>query len=340
MSNRTILVVDDEELARRNVTDWLSGKAWAACDIVTAVDGQDGLTKLASHRPDLVVLDLRMPQAGGLELLERVRQDPASKGVRIVVYTNYDDRDSELRALELGADDFVGKRRGMRVLEQRIRACLDRAAPRLRPADLPHPRRLGEAAAPVLRRGGAAAVLDCNDLRHFGHVRGYAEASRLVEQLATLLGRQVEETPGANHDYLGADDFCLRCSPDRVASLAAGICDAFDNELRPEFYAKSDAGRGYTEGPAASGEPHRHPLLTLSVAVFLLPPKTTYEALLGDLRVFRRLLKHRTKQLARQAVTSKPLSPPRSRYAIVQHPLVKTDLEEKLATFGPASSSS
>ncbi len=99
-------MVDDDAVSR----DVLSGALTrAGLDHLTLGSGSDALTYLATHEAQLLLLDLVMPEPDGYELLKRLRADPKTRALPIVVLTGVDDEDEVTRAFAAGADDFVKK---------------------------------------------------------------------------------------------------------------------------------------------------------------------------------------------------------------------------------------
>lgn len=102
-----ILVVDDQELVRSLLRNILLSAGMER--VAFAVDGEDGLAKVAEFRPDLIVLDIMMPRVDGFSVLERLRADPAWKDVPVLVLTAADDHEIRGRVFMAGATDFVSK---------------------------------------------------------------------------------------------------------------------------------------------------------------------------------------------------------------------------------------
>ena len=119
-----ILVVDDEPKIVQHVRDYLERAGFA---VSTARDGNEALMRAHQERPDLIVLDLGLPQLDGLEVTRRLRRD---SGVPIIMLTARDDETDKVVGLELGADDYVTKPFSPRELEARVRAVLRRHAGR------------------------------------------------------------------------------------------------------------------------------------------------------------------------------------------------------------------
>ena len=116
----TILVVDDEPKITQLVRDYLER---AGFGVVTAADGREALMRARTEHPDLVVLDLGLPQLDGLDVTRRLRRDA---DVPIIMLTARDDETDKLIGLELGADDYVTKPFSPRELVARVRAVLRR----------------------------------------------------------------------------------------------------------------------------------------------------------------------------------------------------------------------
>jgi two-component system OmpR family response regulator len=118
-----VLVVDDEEY----ITDLLAvGLRFVGFDVETASDGRDALAKIATGVPDLVVLDISMPDLDGTAVLERMRRDGIE--VPVIFLTARDAPGDRVRGLHLGADDYVTKPFSLEELLARIEAVLRRTS--------------------------------------------------------------------------------------------------------------------------------------------------------------------------------------------------------------------
>ncbi|GAA1750275.1 response regulator transcription factor [Luedemannella helvata] len=123
-----VLVVEDDPNVRAALLRALRDHGYAAS---SAADGLTGLHGAVADRPDLVLLDLGLPDLDGLEVLRMIR---AVSAVPVVVATARDDEAQIVRALDGGADDYLVKPFGAAQLDARIRAVLRRAAPDAGPA--------------------------------------------------------------------------------------------------------------------------------------------------------------------------------------------------------------
>ena len=117
---RTILVVDDEPTLRETLAEALEQEG---LDVVTAADGREALQQFRAASPDLMLLDLMLPQVSGIEVCRIVRRESS---LPIIMLTAKDGEIDKVVGLELGADDYVTKPFSLRELMARIRAQLRR----------------------------------------------------------------------------------------------------------------------------------------------------------------------------------------------------------------------
>jgi len=122
--SRTILVIDDEpELVK--LLDYNFTKAGYL--VLCAKDGENGLAAARKHSPDAIILDVMMPGLDGWEVCKRLRQDPATSALPLLMLTAKAEEGDRVLGLELGADDYVTKPFGVRELLARVKALLRRS---------------------------------------------------------------------------------------------------------------------------------------------------------------------------------------------------------------------
>ena len=127
---KTVLVVDDEPKIVALARDYLRN---AGFDVASASDGPEALAAFRSRSPDLIVLDLGLPRADGLDVARAIRK---TSNVPIVMLTARGDESDRVAGLELGADDYVTKPFSPKELVARVRAVLRRAEMAAAPADV------------------------------------------------------------------------------------------------------------------------------------------------------------------------------------------------------------
>jgi two-component system phosphate regulon response regulator PhoB len=121
-----ILVVEDEPAIQTLIATNLKRAGYS---VVTALDGETALRLVNEALPDLILLDWMLPGMNGLELARRLRADPRSRLVPIIMLTARGDERDKVQGLEIGADDYVTKPFSPRELMARIQAVLRRRAP-------------------------------------------------------------------------------------------------------------------------------------------------------------------------------------------------------------------
>ncbi len=119
---KKILIVDDDSVLRESLAAGLEAEGYS---VSQARDGREGLSRATEWRPDLVVLDLVMPQLGGLEVCRKMREAGIVSPIIILTGEKKEEIDKVL-GLELGADDYMVKPFGMSELVARVHAVLRR----------------------------------------------------------------------------------------------------------------------------------------------------------------------------------------------------------------------
>lgn len=102
----TVLFIEDEPALQKTLGDFLTSQGYG---FRSAPNGPEGLAAIERERPDLVLLDLILPGMHGLDVLKRIRADPNTKSMPVVVLTNVESSESIGEALELGARAYLVK---------------------------------------------------------------------------------------------------------------------------------------------------------------------------------------------------------------------------------------
>ncbi len=119
-----VLIVEDEVTLANNLADKLRSEGFT---VITAGDGEDGLAKVRSEHPDLIVLDIMLPGLDGLSLCRIVRRDAATSHIPIIMLTARGTEVDKIVGLESGADDYVVKPFALGEFLARVRAVMRRA---------------------------------------------------------------------------------------------------------------------------------------------------------------------------------------------------------------------
>jgi DNA-binding response OmpR family regulator len=173
---RTILVVEDEKEIQELLAHYLRKEGFAP---ILAADGERALLVARKEKPDLVLLDILLPKADGLEVLRAIRSDAALARTPVVMLTAKGDETDRVVGLELGADDYIPKPFSPREVVARIKAILRRSRP---PS--------GEPEAKVLVHRELRMDLARHEVRYQGKtVSLTSKEFRILQALLSTVGR-------------------------------------------------------------------------------------------------------------------------------------------------------
>jgi two-component system phosphate regulon response regulator PhoB len=131
-SSRILIVEDDKSLADVIVYQL----AQANFEATIATDGNEGLRQARLIKPDLVILDLMLPLIDGIEICKRLRADPATRDLLILMMTAKSEETDQIVGFSVGADDYVTKPFSVKVLVERVKALLRRRDTAAEPGDV------------------------------------------------------------------------------------------------------------------------------------------------------------------------------------------------------------
>ena len=116
-----ILVIEDQEDNRRILRDLLTS---AGYEVIEAVTGEEGVAAAETHRPDLILMDIQLPDLDGYEATRRIKANPALRHIPLIAVTSYALSGDDVKALEAGCDGYVTKPFSPRALLAKVREYL------------------------------------------------------------------------------------------------------------------------------------------------------------------------------------------------------------------------
>jgi adenylate cyclase len=205
-----ILVVDDNEDNRYTLTRRLQREGWT--DLVTAENGRDALDKVAQDRFDLVLLDIMMPDVNGYEVLKRLKSDPQTRDIPVLMISALSEFESVIRCIELGAEDYLPKPFNPALLRARVGACLEKK--RL------HDQELSCIAEIDRQRHRAETLL---------HAILPAQAVDELESSQTVVPRRHENVVVFFADVVGFTAYCDRLAPEEIVANLHVFASTFED---------------------------------------------------------------------------------------------------------------
>jgi diguanylate cyclase (GGDEF)-like protein len=265
-----ILVVDDDVDIARFVEVNLKLHGFR---VLIANDGEQALELVDLHRPALAVVDLMMPKVDGLELTRRLRADPMTAALPVIMLTAKGMTVDKVVGLTAGADDYLVKPFDTLELVARVRSTLRRNQEfrEVSPlTGLPGNTRILREIADRVRGGTDYAVcyLDIDRFKSVNDAYGFARGDEFITALARSLHRAVVAAglPPAFLGHVGGDDFVVVCTPQQTRDLTERAIVDFE-QASDALYDPADAKRGYLELTDRRGQLRRANLVTISVGV-------------------------------------------------------------------------
>ncbi len=265
-----ILVVDDDQNMVLLGSQLVSSLGMIP---LVAFSGQEALDKVRRFRPDLVLLDINMPGMDGFEVIQALKADPATNLTPIIVFSARSAETDKVRALKMGADDYVTKPFSVPELSARIDRLLRRTAAEISASSttgLPGSVSLEQVLLERIRTGTPLAVLyaDADHFKAFNDRYGFTRGDSVIRQIADIVLTSVREL-GNPEDFvahIGGDDFVVITTPDRAVPIAQRVVERFDRII-PYYYDPEDREANGIATTDRRGRVTRFPIMTISVAI-------------------------------------------------------------------------
>jgi len=269
-----ILVIEDESPLRTILQMTLESVKGAAYLVRTAPDGLSGLAEVQRDPPDLILLDVMMPGMDGFEVCRRLKENPLTSRIPVILLTAKTADKDRIHGLEVYADDYVTKPWQQDELLFRVRNQL-----RTRRAQLQSNPLTGLPGnvlidAELSRRIAAGEkfaflMIDLDRFKSYNDYYGYARGDSAIRFVASILHGQLGRlgAPGDFVGHIGGDDFVIITTPRRARAIADAIKEQFDAHVGA-LYDEADRRRGYiTVLSSRQGGVTDFDLMSITIAV-------------------------------------------------------------------------
>ncbi len=267
MSKGRILVVEDDLDISNMLRIYFSGQGY---EVQVAPRGGDALTVTRKQLPNLIVLDIMLPDMNGYDVCRELRTTTRTSHIPIIFLTQKDERSDKIQGLELGADDYITKPFDIEELKLRVQNAITAANRQTQidsKSNLPTGRLIEDHLRTLMHSERTWTYLDLkiNNFDSFTDVYGFVAGDEVIRFTAVLLGEVIDEegTPDDYAGHPGRDNFIIithAADPDRLERL---LLDTFDEKIK-QHYSFIDRERGYILVPDADYGERQAPLMTLA----------------------------------------------------------------------------
>jgi diguanylate cyclase (GGDEF)-like protein len=267
---KKVLVVDDDEGIARIIHDFLSEKGYA---VTVAYNGERALREAEQSQPDVVILDVELPDMTGFDVCQKIRQMPSLRNTPIIMLTVRAAEDDEVAGFHSGADDYMTKPFKPARLLARLQTAIERNVRELDANPLTHlpgnssilqdlERRLER------REPFAVLYIDLNNFKAFNDRYGFLRGDQVIRHTGELLSSCVDSRERRDRflGHVGGDDFVAIIDPSDADSMAQLILERFDASIF-QFYDEEDRKRGHIETVDRRGREVQFPLMGIAIAI-------------------------------------------------------------------------
>jgi DNA-binding response OmpR family regulator len=220
-------------------------------EVFTANWGEDGVRAASAARPDMIILDIRLPDIDGYEVARRLRTDRRTNNIPIIFLTEKRDRADRLHGLELGADDYITKPFDVQELRLRVRNALRRASQDTLTnpvTGLPEGEIVGEKMSECLNKDAwGLVVVALQNLDAFREHYGFVASDDVMRAVSLMIHNAMREI-GAPENFLGhlsPAEFLLITEPGTAALLDERVRTRLEQSL-DYFYPIKDRDQAMT----------------------------------------------------------------------------------------------
>lgn len=270
MESKRILIVDDEDQIRGVVAEFLEDEGFA---VTQATTGKEGLAVLAGQTPDLILLDVGLPDMSGYEVCRKIRELAPTRHTPVIMFTAHNQDKDEVTGFDAGADDYIPKPFKPAKLLARITAAIGRSVRELDAnalTHLPGNRAIIDEIQKRIAGNAAFSVLyfDLNNFKAFNDRYGFIRGDQAIKMTAEIIQKQTVawKESGSFVGHIGGDDFVVITDVHDPGVLCETVIREFDASI-PALYDEDDRARGMITSVDRRGNKIDFPLMGIGIAV-------------------------------------------------------------------------
>jgi diguanylate cyclase (GGDEF)-like protein len=270
MPNKKILVIENSESFQETISNILT---LADFDVITAVNGRQGLEKIYQDNPDLTISDCMMPEMDGYDVVKAMRSDSILFNRPVIMLTGKDSEYDEIKGIALGIDNYIVAPFTPSLLIERVNATLERKTQAINtnPLTLLCGNVVIRAETEKRMNSGvpfAILYIDLINFKSFNDCYGFLRGDDIIKNTAKILLSCIKQFGGKGDfmGHIGGDDFIMLTTPQNYEAIAKNIIKQFDDTIR-SYYDGEDLGKDFISVPDRNNNILRFPIMTISIAV-------------------------------------------------------------------------
>ncbi|HEC35479.1 MAG TPA: response regulator [Anaerolineae bacterium] len=269
MSEGRILVVEDDFDISNMLRIYFQSQGY---EVAVAPRGEDALEMCRQQLPNIVVLDIMLPDMDGYDVCRQLRSNLRTSHIPIIFLTQKDERSDKIHGLELGADDYITKPFDVEELKLRVKNAIARSAYEslTNPTTgLPSAKLIEAQLRRLMQRDGWGVIyIGIEGLEPFSEVYGFVAADEVLRYTAIILSETVDAlgTPDDFIGHVGGDDFLIITDKSLVRPILEGLTGRFSEGIGSHYDFKARQ-QGYIVVQDDSGNEQKVGLMELAIGV-------------------------------------------------------------------------
>lgn len=270
MANK-ILIVEDNAYYLKLIDELFSKEGF---ETILASTAKEAFERTFDSHPDVIVLDLILPDFDGLEVCRKLRQGFRAQHIPIIMLTSRSNTDEKIIGFEEGADDYMTKPFENKELLARVKSHIRRAEleKSVNPlTHLPGNIWIQSYLEELIKKKTKFSVLyiDLDNFKAFNDVYGFTKGDQVIKFISSILIKLIEDYNRNEDDFIGhigGDDFILITKPKHAEEYSKEIISRFEKRIN-NFYSEKDRIQGFIITSDRQSNIRKFPIMSISIAI-------------------------------------------------------------------------